>query len=341
MTSQDTFGQVYEKLQDKTTKQKLSALQEQIKTEVWSQWLGTDALDKVGDALLSGEQVDKKAFSLDLDVLTLSASLLYKDRLSKDIILKYLSWDTPWKNQSLDWRGQLKNKFIDKMVNTFAKQENAYDTILAKIETPIVQKFQAELDELKQLVVLPDPNAPATNDAAPETNDQLAKKVPIGLPIAGMKKTDISSDLGHRTAPKEGATEEHAGIDVSVQENTPVLAAADGEIMTVANQPDGAGNYIEIDHGDYITRYFHLNTQDVKAWDKITQGTVIGKSGATGNVTGPHLHYEIRDKKDIVDSNKTTASKYKILDPEKYLDFDGDGQVVALHTEEVEQTDPA
>lgn len=64
-----------------------------------------------------------------------------------------------------------------------------------------------------------------------------------------------------------------------------MLATADGEVIEVGDQPDGAGKYISINHGDYITRYFHLNTQEVKVGDKVKKDKVIAKSGATGNVT--------------------------------------------------------
>ncbi len=336
MAPQDTFDMLHEQLQEDSAKQKLSALQEEIKTHISSQGMGTEKIDQIGDALVNGEKIDN--FKLDIDVLTVSASMIYAKRLSKDIILRYLSGDTPWKNQSLSWRDSLKDKFVDKMVSLFSKQKDAYDAILAKIEAPVVQKFQAQLDALKQEVgVLPDPNAPqGSTDNAPET--MQPNKIPTWLPIAGMKKEDISSDLWHRDAPKKGATEDHKWIDIKVDENTPVLATADGEVIEVGDQPDGAGKYISINHGDYITRYFHLNTQEVKVGDKVKKDKVIAKSGATGNVTWPHLHYEIRNTKKIAYQDKQTASKYEVLDPEKYLDFDGDGKVVALNSDEVEET---
>lgn len=169
MAPQDTFDMLHEQLQEDSAKQKLSALQEEIKTHISSQGMGTEKIDQIGDALVNGEKIDN--FKLDIDVLTVSASMIYAKRLSKDIILRYLSGDTPWKNQSLSWRDSLKDKFVDKMVSLFSKQKDAYDAILAKIEAPVVQKFQAQLDALKQEVgVLPDPNAPqGSTDNAPET----------------------------------------------------------------------------------------------------------------------------------------------------------------------------
>ena len=76
----------------------------------------------------------------------------------------------------------------------------------------------------------------------------------------------------------------------------PVLASASGTVSRVANEGDVSyGRWIEINHGSgYTTRYAHLSAQQVSVGQKVTLGQQIGKAGATGGVTGPHLHYEQR-----------------------------------------------
>jgi hypothetical protein len=76
----------------------------------------------------------------------------------------------------------------------------------------------------------------------------------------------------------------------------PVLASAGGTVSRVENEGSVSyGRWIEINHGGgYTTRYAHLSAQQVSVGQKVTLGQQIGKAGATGGVTGPHLHYEQR-----------------------------------------------
>ncbi|WP_019633625.1 M23 family metallopeptidase [Actinomadura atramentaria] len=75
-----------------------------------------------------------------------------------------------------------------------------------------------------------------------------------------------------------------------------VLASASGTVSRVANEGSTSyGRWIEINHGGgYTTRYAHLSVQSVSVGQSVSLGQKIGNAGATGNVTGPHLHYEQR-----------------------------------------------
>ncbi|MFC4852624.1 M23 family metallopeptidase [Actinophytocola glycyrrhizae] len=74
----------------------------------------------------------------------------------------------------------------------------------------------------------------------------------------------------------------------------PVLASAAGTVSRVDNEgATSYGRWIEINHGGgYRTRYAHLSVQQVSVGQKVARGKQIGRAGATGGVTGPHLHYE-------------------------------------------------
>ncbi|GAB3281464.1 M23 family metallopeptidase [Parasphingorhabdus pacifica] len=76
----------------------------------------------------------------------------------------------------------------------------------------------------------------------------------------------------------------------------PVLASAGGTVSRVANEGSTSyGRWIEIDHGSgWTTRYAHLSAQNVSRGQTVSAGTKIGAAGASGGVTGPHLHYEQR-----------------------------------------------
>lgn len=84
----------------------------------------------------------------------------------------------------------------------------------------------------------------------------------------------------------------HLGVDYGAPTGTAVRAVGDG-VVKVAGSHGGHGNFVEIDHeGPYGTSYSHLSAILVKRGQKVRQGDIIGKVGATGLATGPHLHYQ-------------------------------------------------
>ena len=94
----------------------------------------------------------------------------------------------------------------------------------------------------------------------------------------------------------------HTGIDLVEPFGSPVYAADDGVVALVGSSSSGYGNYVVIAHaGGLDTLYGHLSTALVKAGQQVTQGTVIGLEGSTGNSTGPHLHCELRIAQKPVD----------------------------------------
>ena len=87
---------------------------------------------------------------------------------------------------------------------------------------------------------------------------------------------------------------QHNGIDMALQEGSPVYAAKDGTV-TWSGYKESYGNLIIIDHGDGMETYYaHCSRLDVAAGQQITAGQQIAAVGSTGNSTGPHLHFELR-----------------------------------------------
>jgi LysM repeat protein len=94
----------------------------------------------------------------------------------------------------------------------------------------------------------------------------------------------------------QGARPGHVALDIAVPSGTPVKAVDRGKVIMAGWNPTGYGFRVVIDHGiDYVTLYAHLSDIFVKVGDVVGKGQVIGVSGANGNITGPHLHFEIRD----------------------------------------------
>ena len=89
----------------------------------------------------------------------------------------------------------------------------------------------------------------------------------------------------------------HKGIDYACPEGTPVLASESGNVVYAGYDNTGYGYMVKIKHADgNTTLYAHLSKIVVYVGQKVERSQVIGYSGNTGNSTGPHLHFEARDK---------------------------------------------
>lgn len=124
----------------------------------------------------------------------------------------------------------------------------------------------------------------------------LAKRVrerllPTTLPV---KEAAFGSPFGHRNDPIAGLRAMHEGIDFNAETGTPVVAAADGMVLSAEYHAE-YGNVVDIDHGDGLTsRYAHMSRLNVKAGTLVKRGQKIGAVGNTGRSTGAHLHFEVR-----------------------------------------------
>lgn len=112
--------------------------------------------------------------------------------------------------------------------------------------------------------------------------------------IVHPRNTRITSGFGDGREFNGQIQSRHMGTDFSGTTGSPVRAAARG-IVALVDHFFLAGNVIYIDHGaGLVTAYFHLSRQDVAEGDTVEANQVIGQVGATGRVTGPHLHWVVR-----------------------------------------------
>ena len=99
------------------------------------------------------------------------------------------------------------------------------------------------------------------------------------------------------------------GINIALPEGTPVKAAEDGTVAYAGSDVKGYGKLVLVRHSNgYVSAYAHNGELDVKPGDKVKRGQTIAKSGASGNVTSPQLHFEIRKSGAPVDPMSQLAS---------------------------------
>ena len=119
-----------------------------------------------------------------------------------------------------------------------------------------------------------------------------AKQSDLGF-IMPIKYTGVSSPFGNRFHPVLKRYIFHSGVDLKAR-FIPLYAAKAGRV-SFAGQMNGYGKIIIIQHGNgYETRYAHLDKIGVKKGTYVKRGELIGKTGQSGRVTGPHLHFEVR-----------------------------------------------
>ena len=131
----------------------------------------------------------------------------------------------------------------------------------------------------------------------------------------------MTSGYGNRTYTMNGkqVSDFHLGIDlISAKYGTDYIVAFESGKVVYAGYNGGYGNVVYIDHGNgYQTRYAHQKYLNVKVGDYVNKGDILGYMGATGNVTGPHVHFEVR-------INGNTVNPYDYVFNGKQFEVTGD-----------------
>lgn len=136
--------------------------------------------------------------------------------------------------------------------------------------------------------------------------------IPDAAPLA--EGTITSAYAPRRYHPVVRRVLPHWGLDIAARHGAPVVATADGVVLATFRSPTyGIG--VDLRHGDtFVTRYAHLSALTVRNGERVRRGQLIGRVGATGRTTGPHLHYEVYVRR---------ADGYHSVDPIRLLPLDG------------------
>ncbi|MEO3775884.1 M23 family metallopeptidase [Micromonospora sp. B11E3] len=145
---------------------------------------------------------------------------------------------------------------------------------------------------------------PATSSPSPSTASPSPARTASSTPTATAKPRTTSKPTPAWVIPMKGAQITscygqrwgtlHAGIDFAMPAGTPIHAAAAGTVVKAGDVGDGYGISVFVDHGNgYLTHYAHQSRTAVSVGQRVKAGQVLGYEGATGDATGPHLHFEV------------------------------------------------
>lgn len=179
---------------------------------------------------------------------------------------------------------------------------------VAKGETlaSIAKKYKADAEEIKDYNNIEGSLAVGATIIVPDGEVMPAPSTSgSSVRVGGGSSSGLRELVGYFLRPLVGGRKSQGihgynGVDLAAPIGTPILAAADGEVIVSRSGGwnGGYGNYIVIKHSNGTqTLYAHNTANKVSAGDTVNQGDVIGTVGSTGKSTGSHLHFEIRGAK--------------------------------------------
>ena len=162
-------------------------------------------------------------------------------------------------------------------------KQNTRSIDFRRVEDSLIEIF-------KKKVSVPKSTVPTENKPAKSFDTILNG---ISMPLKN--SFAITSGFGIRKHPIFGNVKSHNGIDIKASYEN-VYAVMDGIVSDVGWDYKGGGNFIKIKHfGRFETAYLHLSDTYYKKGDTVKAGYIIARSGNTGNSTGPHLHFAVRE----------------------------------------------
>lgn len=171
------------------------------------------------------------------------------------------------------------------------------------LAAPVLRRAPVDLERAAEAVrarTAPARSAPAEGPAPGSVAPSLGAWADrVGVPVASASPAaPVSSPFGRRVHPVLGGVRHHAGVDFAAPAGAPVLATASG-VVVAAGPLGGYGLRVDLRHpsSGLTTRYAHLSDlrPGLRVGARVRRGALIGFVGASGLVTGPHLHYEVRD----------------------------------------------
>lgn len=154
------------------------------------------------------------------------------------------------------------------------------------------------------------PKADAKTDGKAEVKAEVRTVEPKYESRSVISTAQVGSSFGYRSDPFTGRARFHSGCDIKAHWGESVGASLGG-IVQYVGWYHGYGNIVIVNHGGGVTtHYAHLSSFDVQVGQRVERGQIVGRAGATGRATSPHLHYELR-----IDGNPVNPFQPLALDP--------------------------
>ncbi|HLP04565.1 MAG TPA: M23 family metallopeptidase [Paludibacter sp.] len=174
-----------------------------------------------------------------------------------------------------------------------------YEQLLGMTNSEIVVSTTKKISELKKELYIQSKSYDELVKLA-KNKENMLQNLPAIQPVLNKDLTRMASGYGWRIDPVYHTRRFHEGMDFTAPIGTDIYATGNGSIMS-AGWKQGYGNCVEVNHGyGYITLYGHMSAIKVRAGQSVKRGDVIGLVGSTGKSTGPHLHYEVHFKGQVM-----------------------------------------
>ena len=167
-----------------------------------------------------------------------------------------------------------------------------YEQLLDMTNSEIVVETTRKMNELRKQLYI---QSKSYDDLIllAKNKEAMLECIPAIQPVLNKDLTRMASGYGWRIDPVYHTRRFHEGMDFTAPTGTDIYATGNGTVVS-AGWKQGYGNCIEINHGfGYLTLYGHMSAIKSRVGQKVKRGDVIGLVGSTGKSTGPHLHYEV------------------------------------------------
>ncbi len=193
------------------------------------------------------------------------------------------------KKRDLDSQRDVANALVTKLRQQQQEQENALDD-LSEEEEEVQARIKALIKKMEEEEAA---RRAAAGQSGPTSN-------PGGY-IWPVSSRYVTSTVGGRASPGGIGSTNHKGTDIGrVGYNSSIYAAKAGQVI-ISEYSKSYGNYVVVYHGTgNSTLYAHMSSRKVSVGQQVKQGDVLGITGSTGNSTGPHLHFEIKENNTII-----------------------------------------
>ena len=294
--AEENFAELTEK-----NKARIQAMEEEGEVSYWSVLFQANSFSDLLDRFNMVQEIaasDKRRLK-ELDAAAKEVSAAKESLAQEKVGLEESKAELTVAQTDLEGKRQEADKLLAKLVEKGMEYENFMEEsedLQAQLAKDIAKK-KDEYDKAKYQEWLATSVPPTTKPKAPSsggggtTGTNTAGGISWKTPIS---YTAFTSPFGYRIHPISGTKKFHYGVDLAAPTGRPIYATRAGTVSIASYQAGGAGNYVQINHGDgYRSIYMHMTRYIVKVGQHVSQGQVIGYCGSTGGSTGPHLHFGI------------------------------------------------